>query len=108
MTSVIYKYDLIAAKLERQVIQLPRGARPLSVAFQMQDFEIGIRNPVLRVWAQVDPEMIARHPTDYTTPYTFLVVATGSPGQIDGLEFLGRADVNGLVFHVFYAPGDVR
>jgi hypothetical protein len=102
MTSVIYKYDL-AVQPERQVLQLPTGARPLSVAFQHQDMGIGRGAPVLRVWALVDPEMIARHPTDHTVPYTFMVAATGSPDWFDDLEFLGRADVNGLVFHVFYA-----
>src|SRR5580692_7116377 len=104
MNEIIYKYDLLVQD-GRQIIQLPRGAKPLSVGFQRAVSGNLLDAPVLRVWAVVDPDLIARHPATHMAPFTFLVLATGVAARIEGLNFLGRADIEGLVFHVFCARG---
>lgn len=84
--SVIYKYPL--AVTDHQVIQLPKGAKLLSVQTQ---------NDYLCLWALVDPSQDAepRH------------IAIVGPGHvltaIDALTYIGTAQhFDGkLVWHVF-------
>jgi hypothetical protein len=110
MNDIIYKYDL-SLKPGRQIVRLPRGAKPLSVAFQQEHSGVGDPAPKLRVWAVVGPDIAAKftkNPSSggYADLFTFLVMATGSPDHIGGLNYLGRADTGGLVFHVFGCLGE--
>ena len=110
MNEIIYKYDL-PVQPGRQIVRLPRGAKPISVAFQQEPLGVGFSSPRFRVWAVVDPDIadkFTKNPASggYADLFTFLVVATGSPDHIGGLNYIGRADTGGLVFHVFCCRGE--
>jgi len=81
----IWKYDLAA--LDLQTIELPRGARVLSV-----DAQGG--NTVL--WALVNPD-------EDMTERTFRICGTGHPVCPDPGTFIGTVLMaeGGLVWHVF-------
>lgn len=86
----VYKYPL-DGYADRQTIELPKGAQPLSVQFQ---------NGQLCLWALVDTNLgLGR--------YTVQMYGTGHEIDADDLpvghEFLGTVQVSGgvLVFHLF-------
>lgn len=83
MSAEIWKFKL---RPTDNLVTMPAGSRPLSVAFQRDD---------LRVWAVVQP-------ANSQVRRAFRVVGTGHPApDLDG-AFVGTAHhPSGLVFHVF-------
>lgn len=82
----IYKYTLAPSFV---TLELPAGAKPLSVAFQGHD---------LQLWALVDVD------AKCTELRLFCTYGTGWPiqHQADELSFIGTSRTSdGLVFHTF-------
>ncbi len=82
----IFKYQLEVTNL--QTIELPQGARILSVRQQ---------GGQIMLWAMV-------HPTHQTIPHTFRIYGTGHPVDENSgrtQSFLGTVQLGALVFHVF-------
>lgn len=83
---VIFKYIL---RISDQVLfYLPEGAKILSVQGQGEE---------LVLWAIVDPSKSVE-------PRMFSVYGTGNPFQSDHARYIGTAQVNELVWHVFEEP----
>lgn len=87
MSTRIWKYEL--AVTDEQTVEMPRGAKVLSVANQGGN---------LCLWAEVDPH-------ERVTVRTFLVVGTGHKITLDAdlREFIGTVLICPLVWHVFEA-----
>lgn len=94
---------------DRTILQMPRGARTLSVGPFRQSAGDGMyyENPPLDLWALV-------HPEADLTPREFLVVGTGNPLPPDVRNYVGTTYSHGgsLIWHVFEgstfrAPGDM-
>ncbi len=81
----IYKYELTAHKV---LLELPRGARILSVQVQH-----GV--PVL--WAAVEPTRMLREPR------VIRIVATGEEFDADGASYISTFQLEGgnLIFHAY-------
>lgn len=92
MAKTIWKYPIRI--VDQQVLELPVGAEPLSVAMQHGD---------ACLWALVDPQ-----PELKKKQVTVFVRGTGHPmGPAEGARFIGtvlmlRGD---LVFHIFVKDG---
>lgn len=80
----IWKYNLL--RLGDQQIEMPKGAKPLSVA--MQDGR-------LVLWSEVDTE---QYTTELVTVY---IIGTGNPMPERPLRFIGTAQDGLLVWHIF-------
>jgi len=84
----IYKYPLRIE--DRQVVQLPRGARPLSIGYQSGD---------IMLWCLVDPDAPKR-------PVKVAIVGTGHDFEPDGWAYVGTAWwTPPFVWHVFVDAG---
>lgn len=85
MSQVIWKFTLLPTN---KTVQMPRGARVLSVGVQGDDIVL---------WAIVEP-------TNKTESRFFHVIPTGSPMVIYDTKFIGTVQMGPLVFHVFEEP----
>ena len=83
MMSVIYKFPLRVT--DEQTINMPTGAKILSVQFQ---------NDQLCVWARIDNEY-------FKSKRTFLIVGTGHRFPDDGRQYIGTVQQGPFVWHVF-------
>jgi hypothetical protein len=87
VSGTVWKFSLDGVT---NTIDIPKGAKPLSVAQQHNR---------LVLWAQVDPDAL-------TEERTFYVVGTGTPIPDEVGPFIGTAVCDGgmFVFHIFDDP----
>ncbi len=82
----IFKYFLSIS--DQVLLYLPEGAEMLSVQGQGDQ---------LVLWAIVDPALSVE-------PRMFSIYGTGRPFQSDNARYIGTAQVNEFVWHVFEEP----
>jgi hypothetical protein len=83
---IIFKYLLSIS--DQVLLYLPEGAKILSVQGQADQ---------LVLWAIVDTSKSVE-------PRMFSIYGTGNPFQSDNARYIGTAQVNELVWHVFEEP----
>ena len=79
----IWKYQLEIT--DDQYIDMPQGAKPLSV---------GVQRGVPCLWADVDPDKVLR-------PMYIKIIGTGNPISKDGTLFIGTFQLGLFVGHVY-------
>ena len=96
MTQVIHKI-ILSARNANEIVTLPVNAEFLTV----QNQKIGYYHHDLVLWYLFNTE-----DANDTTQFKFTIIGTGVPFEEEDIfgEYVGTAQVNDLVWHVFVEP----